>query len=114
MGELLITVPARPTDMDGELLGAPRIRIVLKLANGSLPSGVHLLVRDLKAKREKWYVTDQHGAAIIELLADPVVLVAVHDQTVFNLQVETGCSVGANGLKCTRLDTSQDLVWKLQ
>jgi hypothetical protein len=113
-GEILITVPVKPSDTEGMLLGSPRVRTVLKLPNRSIASGVHLLVRDLKAKREKWYVTDEHGAAIIELLDDPVQLVAIHDEAVFTLQLETGCSQGTNGLKCSRLDLTQDLIWQLR
>jgi hypothetical protein len=100
--ELLITVPFLPTDGDGVLVGAPRLRIVLKLANGSPVAGAHVLVRDGQAKREQWYVADEHGVAVIELLDDPVVLVAIHDGTVSSLQIQTA-----------RLDLSQDFEWQL-
>lgn len=112
--EMLVTVQLPATDVFGELLGAPRLRVVLKRPNGSLASKVRLLVRDLKARREKWYVSDENGSVVIELIDDPVVLVAIHDGTIFSRQIETGCVAASSGPTCSQLDISKEFVWTLQ
>ena len=74
--ELTIYVPANPSDINGEIIGAPHIRLVLETANGKA-SGAEILIRDPEAKWEKWYVADGEGSAEVELPADPSVVVVV-------------------------------------
>jgi hypothetical protein len=111
--ELLVNVPIPSSDTNGELIGTPILRVDLRFANGAPASGMHLLVRDQEAKWEKWYVADERGTATIELPDDPIVLVALYHGTVFTLQVQTGCVRGPNGLQCTKIDLSRDLIWQL-
>jgi len=110
--EMALTVSMLATDHLGDVVGGPTLRVVMTLPDGHLASGVHLLVRDLKATREKWYVADEKGSAIIELQSDPVVLLAVYGGSLFALQVNAGCTRSSSGPKCT-IDTSKGVTWQL-
>ena len=110
--EMVITLPMLATDSVGEVVGAPTVKLVMTLPDGRPASGVHVLVRDLKAKREKWYVADQKGSATIELRTDPVVLLAVYGGILFTRQINAGCAPGSRGPICTGIDTSTEVRWQ--
>lgn len=89
--EIVSTIYVNPSDLNGEIVGAPRVRLALLDSAGRPEVGAHVLVRDEAAKWERWYVTDRKGSATVELLADPSVLVVVYDNKLVSEEVGVTC-----------------------
>lgn len=90
--EIVEKLELKPTDLNGEILRAPKIRVKVLSWEGKPQPGAHILVRDPKAKWEKWYVTDSVGSAMIELLSEPTVVVVVGTQSVTTREFGLTCA----------------------
>lgn len=90
--EIVEKVELKPSDLNGQVLGAPKLRVKVFSSEGKPELGAHVLVRDPKAKWEKWYVTDGEGSAVIELIGDPTVVVIVGSQSVVTREFGLTCA----------------------
>lgn len=90
--EIIEKIELKPTDLNGEILGAPKIRLKVFSLDGKPRVSVHVLVRDPSAKWVKWYLTDGEGSAIIDLLNDPSVVVILGNQNITTKEFGLTCT----------------------
>lgn len=90
--EIIEKVELKPTDLSGQILGAQKIRLKVFSLDDKPQAGAHVLVRDLNAKWERWYVTDREGSATISLLSDPTVVVIPGNRKVTTKEFGLTCT----------------------
>lgn len=76
--EITLKVELNPSDIGGEIIGAPKIQLTLVTPDGRPAAHARVFVRDQDATHEKWYIADDKAGVTIELVDDPSVLVIVY------------------------------------
>lgn len=90
--EIVERIELKPSDFNGQITGAPEIRLKVFSSQGKPQADAHVLVRDPNAKWEKWYVTDNGGSAVVELITDPTIIVVLHNQTITTREFGLTCA----------------------
>jgi hypothetical protein len=91
---LLLNVPVRSTDELGELIGPPKVSIIVNSRNTSkqTSAGVDLLVRDGGALRQRWYRSDIDGRVSVALLGSQTWVVLFLEGRVVRYVLTDDCS----------------------
>jgi len=90
---LRVTLRIKPAPTHGYgdvlVLNAARVSIRVLESSGRPAASTSILARDALATPylERWYTTDNEGKANIELVADPLVLVVVRDDTLTTTEI---------------------------
>lgn len=94
--EIVLKVPLLPSDVNGQIVGAPKLHLILESSTGERLKDTQILIRDPGAKWETWYNTGKDGSVTVELPAEPSVLVIRSNQTLYDYEISSKCAAARN------------------
>jgi hypothetical protein len=94
--EIVLKVPPVSSDVNGQIVGAPKLHLILESSTGERVKDTQILIRDPEAKWETWYNTGKDGSVTVDLPTEPSVLVIRSNQTLYDYEISSKCPVARN------------------
>ena len=110
---LTLTASVQPTDMNGRIVDAAKITILVVDNQDKPVPGAQVLIRDPEAKWNDWYTTSSDGKISVSLPFEPSTAVVLYQGKLWTVVVALKCA-SQTAQTCAAISESHNVVLRLK